>query len=98
MIRNNFIDLSCDQLFIVLWTQKAPVRLSERRRAFIRCFLVYVGESATAARLGGFLWVVVLYVMPGRGPHPAAQRSPYIVRCSKGVLLAGASAAKEARL
>lgn len=42
------------------------------------CFPVYAGESATAARLGGFLWVMVLYCVyhfvPGRGP--AAQRSP----------------------
>lgn len=73
---------------------EAPVKLSERRRAFIGCFLVYVGESATAARLGG-LWFCTLYRAgtPPRRPEVTLHRAVF-----QRVLLAGASAAKEARL
>lgn len=67
-------EIATNLLIFVYSVTEGSVKLSESRRALVGCFLVYVGKSATAACLGGFLWVVVLYAVrhcvPGRAPPP----------------------------
>lgn len=63
-------EIATNLLIFVYSVTEGFVKLSESRRALVGCFLVYVGKSATAACLGGFLWVVVLYAIPGRAPPP----------------------------
>ncbi|CAM6299497.1 hypothetical protein CISECK367B_10215 [Citrobacter sedlakii] len=61
MIRNNYFVSRCDRLFVVHTHERGPVRACERLCGVVGCFLVCMWERATEGRLGGFLWLVVLY-------------------------------------